>query len=404
MLIDNVGLYKVFGLPIRPWDWERMFAGILTGKGQKEGAEPRYEASLVDAPKEETDPDMGLGWVISHDSLLAKLHEWEECHTKERKTAELKAWQDKDTGLWGLRRGREKMTGADYVRVFDIKYGMAVVRLRNHECGLVDETGKVLWSGKNVVSLKMNRDKMLVMEMTGGKRNYMDLCNLQLYANEPEVKRYGNYELLKVNRRCYSRTKEVYVSEKDYDDIGLVDRGFYLSMLEYNSRHACLLSGDGERYYHLLRRLEDGSIVVSDNDGNGYHVKEGHDKVFIGRGKCLKEMYRLMTEVEDSVKRMEREKRQRILDDYRKAMPFQSGIKWGLKVGNQVTIPPIYRNIQWPVGKYCAVEMNYSQWGVVAIDGTVLIEPKYPEVVIGDNGTVVLTYVTGKKETINIKK
>ena len=196
----------------------------------------------------------------------------------------------------------------------------------------------------------------------------------------------------------------MYVSEKDYDDIGLVDRGFYLSMLEYNSRHACLLSGDGERYYHLLRRLEDGSIVVSDNDGNGYHVKEGHDKVFIGRGKCLKEMYRLMTEVEDSVKRMEREKRQRILDDYRKAMPFQSGIKWGLKVGNQVTIPPIYRNIQWPVGKYCAVEMNYSQWGVVAIDGTVLIEPKYPEVVIGDNGTVVLTYVTGKKETINIKK
>ena len=78
-------------------------------------------------------------------------------------------------------------------------------------------------------------------------------------------------------------------------------------------------------------------------------------------------------------------------------------MKWGLKVGNRVTIPPIYRNIQMPVGKLCAVEMNYSQWGVVAVDGTVLIEPRYPEVAIDDNGTVMLTSVTGKKEIINVK-
>ncbi len=49
------------------------------------------------------------------------------------------------------------------------------------------------------------------------------------------------------------------------------------------------------------------------------------------------------------------------------------------------------------------MEKNYSQWGVVAIDGTILIEPKYPEVTIGNNGRVTLTYVTGKKETIYIK-
>ena len=71
-------------------------------------------------------------------------------------------------------------------------------------------------------------------------------------------------------------------------------------------------------------------------------------------------------------------------------------------MGNRLTIPPIYRKVQTPVGKYCAVEMNYGQWGVVAIDGTVLVEPKYPEVAIEGNGTVVLTGVTGKKETIQL--
>ena len=404
MLIDNVGLYKVFGLPIRAWDWERMFAGSLSGKGQKTGAVPEYEASLVAEPKVDADLDMGLGWVISHDSMLERLHEWEVCDTKEQGMApELKAWQDRETGLWGLRRGREKRTGAAYVRVFDIRHGKAAVRFRNHECGLVDETGQVLWTVRNAVSMKMDRNRILMVEMEGGRGCYMDLCNLHLYDHEPEVKRYGSYELLKVKNKCYSRTKEVYVSEKDFEDIGLADKGFYFSIQEYDCGHTCLLPDDEERTYRVLRRLEDGSIVVSDNDGNGYHVKEGHEKVFMGQGELLEEMDRLVTEVKENMKRMEVEKRQRIWEDYRSAMPFQSGVKWGLKVGSRVTIPPVYRNIRQPVGRYCAVEKNYSQWGVVAIDGTILIEPKYPEVTIGNNGRVTLTYVTGKKETIYIK-
>ena len=184
----------------------------------------------------------------------------------------------------------------------------------------------------------------------------------------------------------------------------LVDKGFYLSIFEDARRRFCLLAGDDDCFYRLCRRMADGSIVVADTENRCYHVEEGRGKRYLGSGDCLEEMDLLAKEIETNRKTVENDKRRWIMDECGKAMPFQSGIKWGLKVGNQVTIPPIYRNIQWPVGKYCAVEMNYSQWGVVAIDGTVLIEPKYPEVVIGDNGTVVLTYVTGKKETINIKK
>ena len=404
MLIDNVGLYRVFGLPLQAWNWERMFVGELSGKGQKKGAVTEYEASLVAEPKADADKDMELGWVISHDSMLKRLHEWEVDPLKERMEHELKAWQDRDTGLWGLRRGRERTTGADYVRVFGIKHEMAAVRFRNHECGLVDETGKVLWSVKNAVSMRINRNKILVVEMEGGKGCYMDLYNLQLYEHKPEVKRFGNYQLLKVKHRCYSRTKEVYTSERDYEDIGLADKGFYFSILEYDYGHTCLLAGDEERSYRVLRRLEDGSIVVGDKEGNGYYVSEGHDKVFIGQGELVEEMNRLETDIKDSVKRIEVERKQRIWENYRSAMPFQSGVKWGLKVGNRITIPPVYRNIRQPVGKFCAVEKNHNQWGVVAIDGTILIEPKYPEVVIGKNGMVTLTCVTGKKKTINVKK
>ena len=115
----------------------------------------------------------------------------------------------------------------------------------------------------------------------------------------------------------------------------------------------------------------------------------------------------LLAELEKEI-RQEREtneenKKRKIQEDYHRAVPYQSGMKWGLKVGERITVPPIYRHIQKPVGKYCVVEKNYSQWGIISIDGTVLVEPRYPEVSIESNGTALLTQVTGKKTTIHLK-
>ena len=42
-----------------------------------------------------------------------------------------------------------------------------------------------------------------------------------------------------------------------------------------------------------------------------------------------------------------------------------SGLKWGLKQGDKVIVPPVYRNLQTPVGNYCAFEGNPRQWGVI---------------------------------------
>ena len=147
------------------------------------------------------------------------------------------------------------------------------------------------------------------------------------------------------------------------------------------------------------RVLKDGSIVIEDASGQFYHVEEGKEKVCIEREDSVDSL------AERVCKRLEmedEEKRQKVLDDYQKAVPCRIGSKWGLKVGNRMTVPPIYRNVKQPIGRYCAVEMNYSQWGLISIDGTVLIEPRYPDINIEENGTVVLTSVTGKKETLKV--
>ncbi len=54
------------------------------------------------------------------------------------------------------------------------------------------------------------------------------------------------------------------------------------------------------------------------------------------------------------------------------------------------------------VGGYCAFEGNACQWGVMALDGKVVVEARYQKVEIEKDGTVHLTIIPGKVKTINL--
>ena len=407
MLIDNVGLCQVFGLPVQAWSWERMFRGELTGKCIRE-AQPREGARYAACLRENAPvQDIGVGLVISHETLLEKLNELDVAPMVVEKVAGLKAWQDAETSLWGLKRGREKVTEAVYVRVFDIKEGMAAVRFQNNDCGLVDDAGRVIWRVKGGRSMKFNPHRLLTMELEGNGKQYVDLCNLQVYAEEPEVMRYGDFELLKVKNRCYSRTRRCYASQQDFTNLIITDRGFLLTIREGmgfpwepGRKGICVLKGDEKDYYYMDRWLPDGSAVITDEEGKIYQVTQAGGKVGLAGIAAID---RLEQQIIKELEAEEARKKQGIYEDCLNAVPYQAGMKWGLKVGKRITVPPIYRCVQHPIGKYCVVEKNYSQWGIIAIDGTILVEPKYPKVSIEKNGTALLTQVTGKQMTIKLK-
>lgn len=410
MLIDNVGLCRVFGLPVQAWNWERMFRGEQAGKGNATAKEEATASTLrYAACLNETEPpevDQGLGWVIQHETLLEKLDEWDCRPPSEERTAELRAWQDEETGRWGLKRGRTIRTEAVFITIFDIKESMAAVRFSNYECGLVDENGQTLWKRNCCVSLKINRNHLMDIELEGGERNYLDLYNLKLYLHKPEVKRYGNYELLKVKHLCYSRTQRRYVSQQNYDALIITNKGFLLKITEKIGEVYGLLKGDTENYYRILQWLPDEGAVISDEKNRLYRITTKGQKIFLANG--TDETYptvieRTERQVIREMETEEKKKKQKIFAEQRNAIPYQSGFKWGLKVGERIIVPPIYRQVCLPVGKYCAVEKNYSQWGIITIDGTILVEPKYTEVCIDANGTARLTQVTGKKITVKLR-
>lgn len=427
MLIDNVGLYHIFGLPTVAWDWEAMFRGEMAGKGtRRSGQQGKLCMSTIQA--ETAAQYEGMELIVAHDRLLSTIEE-QRTVIQQKKSPELRAWQDERSGFWGLRCGQRKTTEAVYAKVFDIQQDLAAVRFSGKTCGLVDADGRTVWESGQYQSMRFTRNKFLIVQTSDGKFHFFDLYAQRMYNERPEVKRFGKVEMLKVGRTYYSRTGKRYVNNQNLNSDGIIDRRFYVAIFDYktppfcciqNSHidgyqwgYACLLYGDHESFYYIYRWLADGSIIVVDEAGNYYHAADGKRKEYMGcrdseaeEAGCKAEIERVARQAQKAHRIQEtekEEKRRRLFDRSVDAIPFRSGMKWGLKVGERITVPPVYRNVKPPVGRYCAVEKNYCQWGIISVDGTVLVEPKYQEIDIEHNGMAVLTNVTGKKVSVKLQ-
>lgn len=433
MLIDNVGLYRIFGLPTQRWNWDAMFRGRMAGKGSLPGR-MNCDASVTAFPVVERPAEAGgdLVVVMEHGRLLSSIREQALPDEKERSpSCRLRAFVDKETGLWGLEKGDEMLPDASFKEILSIKGRFAVGRLRNGCVRVLDDTGALVAEPGHCREVRFLKDDLLQVRHAGNSVSYVDLRNGRCYSVRPRVLRYGSIELLQANRTYYSRTRQVYANTCGLPSSSIVWMGFYVKM--YDGRvpsrcrrmedggfccepQVCLLEGDEERAYYLSGWLPDQSIVVMDEEGRYYHVEKGHGKRYVAcnrpsdRSEDFDEAVALLRRQADErvEKRLREEKceyerkRQRIISRSVEAVPFQIGVKWGLRTAERILIPPVYRRILHPVGGYCAYQDSSCQWGVLAVDGRIIIRAQYMEVEIDRDGTARLTLVPGKMETVKL--
>lgn len=81
VIIDNVGLYRVFGLPSQVWNWNAMFEGKLKVGKKKEIAKER-EFFLKVQDDIQINPDSEMMMVMSHEELMQSLlyREFVDCN------------------------------------------------------------------------------------------------------------------------------------------------------------------------------------------------------------------------------------------------------------------------------------------------------------------------------------
>ncbi len=150
---------------------------------------------------------------------------------------------------------------------------------------------------------------------------------------------------------------------------------------------------DCERYYHV----EEGGTkrYVACN-----HPSDPREDFDVAVAVLRRQAQERVEERQRKEERAAERKRQQIISGSRDAVPYRVGAKWGLKTEERILIPPVYRRILQPVEGYCAYQDSSCQWGVLTVDGRVVIEAKYMEVEIDGNGTVRLTLVPGKVKMI----
>ena len=211
MLIDNVGLYRIFGLPTQRWNWDAMFRGRMAGKGSLPGR-MNCDASVTAFPVVERPAEAGgdLVVVMEHGRLLSSIREQALPDEKEQSpSCRLRAFVDKETGLWGLEKGDEMLPDASFKEILSIKGRFAVGRLRNGCVRVLDDTGALVAEPGHCREVRFLKDDLLQVRHAGNSVSYVDLRNGRCYSVRPRVLRYGSIELLQANRTYYSRTRQV---------------------------------------------------------------------------------------------------------------------------------------------------------------------------------------------------
>ena len=410
MIIDNVGLYRVFGLPSQVWNWKATFEGRLKYSRKKET--PKERDFFLMYGKQETMPvgqDSEMMIVMSHEELMQALL---------------------------------------YREFVDCNDDFAIVKLPDGKMTVVNRQGEQVLEPGNYYDMKFLRGNILSYRPRRKTVCYYDLLarvliDEDIHAKDaPEVITINEWEFVVYNGLFRSRTYEDFALPYRPLPNDILNRGHYL--IYHNdffvgsgcqvwyyyeggdglmrkdsieSKDVCFLRNDYVHVYWLCANLYGDGIVVMDSKEDYYLVDSNLKKTYIGCNNPKNEnedlkvvMPRLGKKYyhEAMLQKKEMEATEMLLlhekSEAGHVELYQAGKKWGVKVDGKVIVPPLYHSIAQPVGAYCAFEEIPRHWGVMTLKGKVIVDARYEKVEIHDNGIAMVTNITGKTQTINLLK
>ena len=409
IIIDNVGLYRVFGLPSQVWNWNAMFEGKLKVGKRKETPKDR-EFFLMNEKQDDIQihPDSEMMMVMSHEELLQTI-QYREFVDSRGEFAIIKLPDGKMTVV--NRQGEQVLEPGDYYDMKLLDGNILFYRhCRTEVCYYDLLSGAIIDDGPNVY------DVPKVVTLEGWEFiKYGDVYMSRTYEHfswpycpsKYDLFNFGDYLIYRYNYLVDSGCQEWYYYEGGN---GLMMKA------TIDSNRVCFLRGDYEHVYWMCATLRCGCIVVMDSKQDYYLVDSYLKKTYIGCNNPKNEnedlhfvMPRLGKKYYDEMMLQEKKKEaSEMILLHEKSVAghvelYQAGKKWGIKVDGRVVVPPLYRSIAQPVGAYCAFEEIPSYWGIMTLKGKVIVDAKYEKVEIRDGGIAVVTDITGKTQTIYLK-
>ena len=274
VIIDNVGLYRVFGLPSQVWNWNAMFEGKLKVGKKKETAKER-EFFLMSKVQDciQIHPESEMMMVMSHEELLQTIQ---------------------------------------YREFVDSKGEFAIIKLPDGKMTVVNRQGEQVLEPGDYYDMKLLDGNILFYRPRRKAICYYDLLAKAVIddgtnvAGAPQVVNIKGWEFIEYNDIFMSRTQEEFSLPYRPSQYDFLNYGYYMifrfrpsaigcqvwyycegnegkmRMSNEESRNVCFLRNDYEHVYWLCAVLYGDCIVVMDSKQDYYLVDSNLKKTYIG--------------------------------------------------------------------------------------------------------------------------
>ena len=228
LILDNVGLYRLFGMPSDDRDWQAMFEGKLAGKGNIASAEER-------------------------NSVAYALRDESRCIISNEQTELITV-----------------MTHEGQRKDLDEAYGYEVKKNGMGLLGVIDKDGnEVLPYIYNKVELKAHGlAKLYSKKKFDRERPWMDLKNGVRFVRRPWIVRYGFLDFSTTDgRMLYPRVKTRRMDENCFVMLDALTNGIEKG-LQYRTFY--IQPSEPERLYIYKEKIDDMQLWEDDSGGWAY--------------------------------------------------------------------------------------------------------------------------------------
>ena len=267
LILDNVGLYRLFGLPSDDRDWKAMFEGRMAGKGVlNDDADGLYNVAYSIRNEKDSvssDARTELITVMTHEGQRLDLDE---------------------------------------------AYGYKVVSNENGLSGVVDKDGReVLPYIYNKVELKAyGIARLYSRRKIDRERPWMDLRNGVRYVKRPRIEKYGFMEFTTTDGlRLYPRVKTRLMDENSFVLRKALDNGTDEGL---RFRNFFVHPSEPDTLYTFKEKIED--LTIWENEQGGLAWRKDWDCVL--HPMTAEELAEKRNTWEEDIKRFEEEKKQYI--------------------------------------------------------------------------------------------
>ena len=225
LILDNVGLYRLFGLPSDDRDWQAMFEGTVAGRGDITQVEERYEAAYSIRNEDQSitsDAQTELITVMTHDGQRMDL---------------------------------------------DAAYGYEIVENEDGLFGVVDkDNNEILPCIYNKVELKAyGFVKLNSRRKIDRERPWIDLRNGVRFVKRPNIERHGFLDFSTTDsRRFYPRVQTRIMNEDCFVLADTFERGIDDGL---RFKNFFVQPSEPEKLYSFREKIDDVTLWEDEQGG-----------------------------------------------------------------------------------------------------------------------------------------